>query len=287
MDKPRKALESSSCTTPPPSIYNKNYYLNVCLGSEEFKKSKGQDVHPRIKSLLQNIHLDKTMHVLDIGCGRGDISIYLARFVKRVVGIDYSSDAIKIAKKLKENSVRTKRKLQFIQCDATSLPFADSSFDVIVAIDILEHLTKDDVVKMMREIKRVLKSNGQLFVHTGTNRILYNTTYPFYIYPINLLLTSVDKKYKNITYKSLPKDPRTKDEYLQHVNEPTYFYLKNLFRKFGFSGNFITEVGYIKDGTSMRTKLYNFIVTFYPLSKYFPLNLFFGWNFICLLRNTK
>ena len=38
-----------------PKIYDKKYYLNVCLGSEEFKKSNGRIIHDRWKNYLKNL----------------------------------------------------------------------------------------------------------------------------------------------------------------------------------------------------------------------------------------
>ena len=83
----------------------------------------------------------------------------------------------------------------------------------------------------------MLKRDGILFVHTGPNRILYDVVYKWYIFPINKLLTKIDQFIKRKEYYSFPKDPRTPIEKEQHVNEPTYFYLQNIFKKHNFEGN--------------------------------------------------
>jgi 2-polyprenyl-3-methyl-5-hydroxy-6-metoxy-1,4-benzoquinol methylase len=68
---------------------------------------------------------------LDAGCGVGYDSAYLARKgAKKVVGGDKSEDALSYARNTAE--------LEFKLLDATSLPFADNSFDVVVSFEVIE-----------------------------------------------------------------------------------------------------------------------------------------------------
>ncbi|HSX40316.1 MAG TPA: class I SAM-dependent methyltransferase [Candidatus Saccharimonadales bacterium] len=269
-------------------IYDKNYYLSVCLGSEEFKKSKGQRLHPRVKHLLDSLPITSVMKVLDLGCGRGDISLFLAKKAGEVIGIDYSKDAIDLANEIKSSADKgIKNNVKFLRQDANALSFSENFFDAAICIDLFEHLYPAELNKVMKELKRVLKPNGLLFVHTGTNKLLYNYTYPLYILPVNKFLTSIDRKIKHVSYPPLPDDPRTREEKIQHVNEPTLGYLKELFREHEFNGSIKTEIGYVKNGKSMRTRLYNFLTVLYPLSKIYPISNLFGWVFICSMRNKK
>lgn len=271
-----------------PDVYTKEYYLKTCLGSEEFSKTKGTSLHPRLTKLVDSLDLKPTMSVLDIGCGRGDIAMYVARKTKYVVGVDYAKAAITLAQKTKKHfPLSLQKKAIFSQMDIKKLEFNDNSFDLVIAIDVFEHLYKEELEVALREIKRVLKPGGILFVHTGTNKILYNYTYPLYVYNVNRLLTTIDQKIRKVKYPLLPKDPRTITEKEQHVNEPTYFYLKDLFDRFKFEGRIKTEIGYIKEGKSLKTKIYNFFITLYPLSMIPPLSLLFGWVFICQMKNDK
>lgn len=272
----------------PSNLYDKKYYLSVCLGSDEYKKSHGQSVNKTVKDLLKKIPVSKNCLMLDIGCGRGDISLFLARKTKKVIGIDYSKDAIRLANKARRNSPKIiQERTVFKQMDAEFMDFADNKFDIIISIDVFEHLTRSQLEKVMKNIKRILKPEGVLFVHTGTNKILYDFVYPIYIYPINLLLTSIDKAINSKKYLALPKDPRTKAEKEQHVNEPTFFYLKSLFQKYNFKGNIETDVGYLKKTNSLKGRIYNLMVCWYPFSKSYPLNILFGWAFICTVKNCK
>lgn len=269
-------------------IYDKKYYLTVCPGSEEFKESGGKKLHPRLKKLLQQIKIDKSTKILDVGCGRGDIALYLGKDAKEAVGIDYSEEAIKLANSTKKNfPLAMRKKVYFRFMNVKKLSFPDNYFDIVICIDVLEHLYKEEAKKAMGEIKRVLKKDGILFIHTGTNKILHDYTYKYYIYPLNKLITRIDRFIKGFPYDFLPKDPRTVDEKRQHVNEPTHFYLKNLFSEFKFEGKIKTEIGYVKPIRSIKTIIYNAIIALYPLSAIYPLSVIFGWVFICKLKNNK
>lgn len=82
------------------------------------------------------------LSVLEIGSG----SIGITRFYKgKVVGLDIEGE--------KYNHPR----LKFFKGSATNLPFKDKSFDVVISVDTLEHLTRKDQLKMVQEAYRVAK----------------------------------------------------------------------------------------------------------------------------------
>ena len=86
-------------------IYDKKYYLTVCPGSDEFKESGGKKLHLRLEKLLDKLSIDSSMRILDVGCGRGDVTLYLGKKSKEAIGIDYSKDAIRLASSAKKNFV--------------------------------------------------------------------------------------------------------------------------------------------------------------------------------------
>jgi SAM-dependent methyltransferase len=101
-------------------------------------------------------HLDAGMELLDMGCGPGSITRDLASHVRSVVGIDASRAAIAAAQSTAGPTVR------FVVADAHRLPFADASFDVVYAHQVLQHL--GDPVDALREARRVLRSGGLVAV---------------------------------------------------------------------------------------------------------------------------
>lgn len=90
--------------------------------------------------------------ILDIGCGNGYVSSILIS-QNEVIGLDLSRLALMQAKMVGLNTVLS---------DLTILPFKDRSFDVVLALDILEHLF--DPVSLLKEANRVLRKDGILLI---------------------------------------------------------------------------------------------------------------------------
>lgn len=103
--------------------------------------------------------------VLDCACGIGTQAIGLAMRGYEVVGADLSPKAA--ARAVVEASARGVA-LRALASDMRALPFADGSFDVVLAADnALPHLlTSDDVLAALREMRRVLRPGGRLIIST-------------------------------------------------------------------------------------------------------------------------
>lgn len=97
--------------------------------------------------------------VLDIGCGAGFLANKLASAGHEVVGIDLSEPSLEVARKHAPS-----RKVQYKIMDAHELAFSDGRFDVVCAMDVLEHTPLPD--QLVREASRVLKPGGLFFFHT-------------------------------------------------------------------------------------------------------------------------
>ncbi|GAB2820261.1 class I SAM-dependent methyltransferase [Lentzea nigeriaca] len=104
-------------------------------------------------------------HVLDCACGIGTQAIGLAMRGYDVVGADLSPVAASRA--VVEASARGVS-LPALVADMRSLPFADASFDVVLAADnALPHLlTSDDMLAALRGMRRVLRPGGRLIIST-------------------------------------------------------------------------------------------------------------------------
>jgi len=97
--------------------------------------------------------------VLDIASGEGYGSNLLAKNAKEVIGIDISEEAVTHAsKKYKCNN------LFFKKGSVTNIPIENSSIDVVVSFETLEHVYEHEI--MLKEIKRVIKSNGLVIIST-------------------------------------------------------------------------------------------------------------------------
>lgn len=128
--------------------------------------------------------------ILDIGCGAGFLTNSLALGGHHVTGIDQSAKSLSVARKRDAT-----QSVCYLQLDAFSLPFPDKSFDVITAMDFLEHVEEPE--KMIREVARLLRPGGLFFFHTfnrnlwsylliikGVEWLVPNTPQNMHVYPL-------------------------------------------------------------------------------------------------------
>jgi len=99
------------------------------------------------------------LRILDIGCGGGFVTNPLARFGYDVTGVDLSAESLEVAKKYDST-----RSVKYLLADANQLPFEGEQFDVVSAMDFLEHVENPQAV--IQEVQRVLKPGGLFFFHT-------------------------------------------------------------------------------------------------------------------------
>ncbi len=104
--------------------------------------------------------------VLDLACGEGYGSSLIANVARSVTGADISDEAIQHA-----SETYKKSNLNFRQGSATTLDFPDTSFDVVVSFETIEHLAEQ--AKMIAEIRRVLRPDGVLVI-SSPNRPIYS-----------------------------------------------------------------------------------------------------------------
>ena len=101
--------------------------------------------------------------VLDAGCGVGYGSQWLARAGAIVVAVDIDAKSLRYGQSKYPGG-------DFLQGDCVALPFQDSSFDLVVAFEVIEHLS--DWADLISEAGRVLAPGGLLLVSTP-NRACY------------------------------------------------------------------------------------------------------------------
>ena len=101
--------------------------------------------------------LPKGAMVLDLGCGPGIEAAQFAAAGLRVYGLDLSDEFIKIAQQKCPTGT-------FVQGDMHSLPYENSSFDLVFAQASLLHIPKEEMADVIAEITRALKPGGLLHV---------------------------------------------------------------------------------------------------------------------------
>ena len=120
-----------------------------------------QSSEPLYAAIAQQMqpHLTPEMNVLELACGSGQLSFRLSRLVRDWEATDFSPKMIAQAK-LKPRGAG----LHFSVQDATSLPYADETFDAVLIANALHIMPRPE--KALAEIYRVLKPGGQLLFST-------------------------------------------------------------------------------------------------------------------------
>jgi ubiquinone biosynthesis O-methyltransferase len=126
-------------------------------GKESFfsRFSNGEDISETDKTVLESINwVDK--RVIDIGCGTGNTAARIAEIGARsVLGIDYSSNAIKLA-----NNRYSFDNLEFQVGSLKSLESSTEIFDIVTSLGTLEHM--DDPKKSLRQMLKMVNEGGQV-----------------------------------------------------------------------------------------------------------------------------
>ena len=144
---------------------------------------------------------------LELGAGRGTISLYLKKYLGFTVTLnDMSDEAMILAK---ANFAHFREDAQFVVSDARKLPFPDNSFDVVTSIGLMEHLP--DYSPILKEAYRVLKPGGtmmQINIPHKRSIQLLNVYY-------RKLLTIFGKELR----KDFPRNSDTPEIYAMHARE--------------------------------------------------------------------
>lgn len=139
----------------------------------------GLNLAVKIKA-IKNVPIKSDFNVLDVCCGTGDISIYIAKNVVkdgRVIGVDFSVKMLEIAK----NKAKDIKNITFIEADALHLPFEDNQFDVCFISFGLRNL--EDLKKGLEEMKRVVKPGGFVVnIDTGKPKGIFKIFHKVYFH---------------------------------------------------------------------------------------------------------
>lgn len=119
------------------------------LSALSLKKNK------KLKALIKLLRNEKPGKALEIGCDKGVISYYLRKiFPFSWMSCDPDIENI--------NSTLELVKKNALQMHGERIPFENNAFDLVLCIDLIEHLEDDDA--LLKEINRVLRDEGKLFI---------------------------------------------------------------------------------------------------------------------------
>lgn len=141
------------------SEYDKMYHLE----ESNWWYASRRDLVLKMIALIDNSLLEKPFKILDTGCGTG-INLKYLQILGDAYGLDISKDALRFSKS---------RGLSSLICgSADSLPFKNDLFDLVLALDVIEHI--DDDLSAVRELNRVLKPGGRLIITVPAFQFLWS-----------------------------------------------------------------------------------------------------------------
>ena len=139
-------------------IYNADYFLgsNTEKSSQAVREIKQATARLYLSEISRYCGPDSG-HLLEIGCGDGDFLVAAQAAGWRVTGVDYSATACEKARQRLKNGEVFCGELQSVRLEA-------EQFDLCVISDVIEHVRSP--MKFLREIHRLLKPGGALFIAT-------------------------------------------------------------------------------------------------------------------------
>jgi SAM-dependent methyltransferase len=131
---------------------------------------------------------------LEAGCGSAQDTQILAKHRRKLIGLDYSRNAVRLAGKQKNID-------KAIAGDILKLEFKEKTFDGIWNLGVMEHFTKKDIDKILSGFHRILKSKGRLILFWPARWNIANKIFPNMFPAMPSLLKSKAEAKKILTKK--------------------------------------------------------------------------------------
>jgi ubiquinone/menaquinone biosynthesis C-methylase UbiE len=109
----------------------------------------------RAEKLLHFVNVQEKQNFLEVGCGNGAVSKYVAqKYRLNVNGVDIDPEQIQFA----QENIDDIPNIHFLVTDATGLPFPDNNFDIVLSFGVTHHIS--NWLDALGEIRRVLRPKG-------------------------------------------------------------------------------------------------------------------------------
>ncbi len=127
--------------------------------------------HPDMERLANLFSEKGVRRILDLGCGTGRHLLFLLKKGFEVYGLDGAPNGLEIAKNwLTEENLSSELTCQKIEHE---FPYKDSFFDAVISIQVIHHNLMKDIVFTVNEIKRILKTEGFIFLTFPLRQAFY------------------------------------------------------------------------------------------------------------------
>jgi SAM-dependent methyltransferase len=144
--------------------------------------------------------------VLDVGCGQGFESARFLDTHRRVVGADYSAEAVELARERYGDAG-----LDVAQMNALALGFAEGSFDWACSSHLIEHF--DDPEGHVAELARVMTDDGTVFFLTPNAPADFENPFHIHLFEPPELRALLSKYFRDVTVQGLDAVPRVKADF--------------------------------------------------------------------------
>jgi ubiquinone/menaquinone biosynthesis C-methylase UbiE len=139
----------------------------------------------RVEKLLDFTNVKEKQKLLEVGCGSGAVSKYIAKkYLLNVTGTDIDPEQVQLARE----NINDIPNIHFLEADATNLPFQDNDFDIVLSFGVMHHIS--NWLDALKEIRRILRPGGYF--------IYFDVLYPKWVAKIgksfkhNYGITTID-----------------------------------------------------------------------------------------------
>ena len=115
---------------------------------------------------LKHLNIREDDVILDIGCGGGMNINRMSKTARKVYGVDYSIESVKLSRQVNQNFISEGR-VEILEGNVQALPFEDNTFDIVTAFETVYFWP--DIERSFGEVKRVLKPGGKFLIGMETN----------------------------------------------------------------------------------------------------------------------
>lgn len=144
---------------------------------DNMRKPKGKLGNIQLKSMnkehtpvslwgLKHLDIKADDVILDIGCGGGININRMSKHAKKVYGVDYSEESVKLSREVNDDEIK-RGKVEVYKANVKKLPFEDNTFDIITAFETVYFWP--NIEKSFGEVKRVLKPGGIFLIGMESN----------------------------------------------------------------------------------------------------------------------
>jgi ubiquinone/menaquinone biosynthesis C-methylase UbiE len=264
-------------------------YFQKHVGNKEmgrvYLETKGMAQTPYTVLPLKVANIQPGDRVIDIGCGRGEVVFQAAKAGAKAVGIDYAESAIHLAQSVRlQNDASIQALTEFTCTNAEKLEFPDNSFNKAFFLDVIEHVATDELLRILKEIHRILEPGGILIIHSTPN--VLSRTYGYRLQAFFYFLKHWSLPVHPVVqqYRTLKTDPDYDErKVFLHINEHSIFSLRRALKECGF----ISQVSLLRSGSPWESDKSIFSIILHRIFKMLRVHYLLGSDLFAVASPKK